>query len=393
MRPIDYLLDRAALLLAFAGGTLLVLLVVGLGDVALRPGDALYGLLLAATLVAVVLVVDHRRQRAYRRDVTRQLARPAAAAQDLATLVGAKTREQRSLNRLLEHRHQRTADELRAYRERSATHRTFVDQWVHHMKTPLSVLELTVQEALRRGETPSHDLWESVAEELDAISEGMELMLGLSRLEGFEVDLRPARVDLASVARDAVNGLKRSWIRNGVFPRVEAPHAPVVVESDAKWLGVVLRQLLTNALKYSAVDAGGDPTDDGTEGPRPTVVVRVVAVADGARLTVTDSGIGIPEEDVPRVFERFFTGRNGRIGRASTGMGLFVAAEIAGRLGHEIALTSVPGRGTSVSLRFASRGVHRLGSGPTDDRDDRGDDRGDAETVEVTRSSPSTVRP
>src|SRR5690606_11431127 len=97
----------------------------------------------------------------------------------------------------------------------------------------------------------------------------------------------------------------------GVYPRVHAPTAdradtgggqPVTAETDPAWLQVVLRQLLTNAIKYSS--SGGH------------VDVTVEHHGTGARISVVDAGIGIPPEDVPRVFDRFFTGANGRRGTA-----------------------------------------------------------------------------
>ena len=107
--------------------------------------------------------------------------------------------------------------------------------------------------------------------------------------------------------------------------------------TDGKWLGFVVEQVLSNALKYTP--EGG--------------AIRVYG--DGDTVVIADSGIGIRPEDLPRVFEKGFTGYNGRTERKSTGIGLYLSRQVCERLGHGIAVTSRPGQGTLVRLDL-SRG-------------------------------------
>jgi signal transduction histidine kinase len=334
----DYLADRVPLLLAFAFGLLFLLLVIQLGFTSLAAGEVLYILLLAGVFTSLILALDYARQRGFRRALRRALEDP----RNDTPLPPGSTREQRAFRQLLQDRQRRLAHELRMQRTQADDHRAFVDLWVHQMKTPLSVLELTAQQA--EGDS---DTWDSVSEELERLSHGLDLMLQAARLERFDLDLRPASVDLRELARGVVNDLKRSWIRSGVFPRIDAPDAPVMVETDPKWFEVVLRQLLSNAIKYS--EPGGE------------VLIGIEPGTGGVTLCVRDQGIGIPPEDLPRVFERFFTGTNGRLRRASTGMGLYLAARICGHLGHSLEIDSAPGQGTVVRMHFSHRSLHRLG--------------------------------
>lgn len=335
----DYLLDRLPLLLAFALGLLFLLLVIQLGFTPLALGDVAYILLLAASFSGLILAVDYYRQRSFRQAVERQLKSGSANA----PLPPGKTREQRAYRQVLQQAERHYADELRRYRKQAQEHRTFVDLWVHQMKTPLAVLELTAQQA-----EAGTDVWNSVGEELDRLAHGLELMLSTARLERFDLDLHPATLDLTALCRSVINDLQRSWIRAGIYPRISAPQAPVLIESDAKWLTLVLRQLLTNAIKYSHT------------GQEVLVSIEAGADANSVLLRVHDSGIGIPPEDMKRIFERFYTGLNGRQGQASTGMGLYLAAEVCGRLGHPLEASSVPGAGTMLSIGFSSRSLHRL---------------------------------
>ncbi len=353
MRPLDYLLDRLPLILGFSAALIFLLLVVHLAVAPLRLVDAAYILLLGAVSASVCLVVDHQRHRAFSLGVVRRLARGPSAGEEragneralggfeLVQLPPAKSREQRALAELLANSQRDALEALQRHRRSAEEHRAFVDLWVHHMKTPLSVLELTVQQREPQGE------WRSVGEEVDELGRGLDLMLTASRLERFEFDLNPVTVDLVDVVRASVNELRRTWIRSGVFPSVEAPPGTVAVETDPKWLQVVLRQLLTNAMKYSEA------------GQKARVVVRASG-GGAASVSVVDEGLGIPPEDLPRVFDRFFTGANGRRTKASTGMGLFLAAEVCRRLGHELTVESRVGEGSAFTVELRPEGLHRL---------------------------------
>lgn len=218
-------------------------------------------------------------------------------------------------------------------------HRSFTNLWVHQMKTPVSVLSLLAQEA-GDGSAPA----ETVAEEARKLEDGLELVLGMARLESFAADYQIRRVDLIASLREVINRRKRQFIRYAIFPSIEADDGDWAVLTDAKWTGFVLDQVISNALKYAG--QGGPP------GQRLSCSLcreekRVV-------LTISDQGPGIPPEDLPRVFEPFFTGENGRLFGGATGIGLYLVRQVMEQLGHQVAVTSVPGHGTTVRLTYLS---------------------------------------
>ncbi|GKV69382.1 sensor histidine kinase [Sporosarcina sp. NCCP-2716] len=214
----------------------------------------------------------------------------------------------------------------------TAQHRQlhFINQWVHQMKTPISVLGLLLQEEeLDR---------KSFREELDRLQDGLDAVLVNARLETFEDDMRIERVQLAELVRSAVSEHKRLFIANSVFPQTDIDEH-FVVATDPKWMKIILGQFLTNAVKYTF--------EKGRK-----VTISAVQIEQGIRLTVRDEGIGIPETDLKRVTRAFFTGENGRKTGESTGMGLYIASEVCGRLGHPLTIESEAGEGTAVSVLF-----------------------------------------
>ncbi|RAP30527.1 hypothetical protein C2W64_01723 [Brevibacillus laterosporus] len=210
-------------------------------------------------------------------------------------------------------------------------HVTFMNQWVHQMKTPLSVIQLLVQD---EDESP----FPSLREEADRIGRGLEMVLHTSRLEVFERDFQVDSVELKPIVQRVIQENKTYFIRNQVYPDVQIAEG-IYVKSDTKWLPFMLDQIITNAIKYSA-------------GSKQKITISAIQREKEVVLEIIDRGIGIPEADIKRVFRPFFTGENGRKYRESTGMGLYLVQQISEKLEHQVNITSKVGEGTTVLLIF-----------------------------------------
>ncbi|MFJ8236683.1 sensor histidine kinase [Ureibacillus sp. NPDC094379] len=210
-------------------------------------------------------------------------------------------------------------------------HDQFLNQWIHQMKTPISVLELLLQE----GDALDK---KSVQEEVDRLKRGIEMVLMNARLENFEEDMQVEQVHLKQIVNATINENKRLFITHRVFPEAKIDE-DLIVASDSKWLTFVLGQFVTNAVKY-------------TFEPNKKVLFFAEKTDSAVTLTIKDEGIGIPQSDISRVTKPFFTGENGRKTGESTGMGLFLAQEICEKLNHELNITSKVGVGTTITLIF-----------------------------------------
>lgn len=120
------------------------------------------------------------------------------------------------------------------------------------------------------------------------------------------------------------------------------PPNAIQISSDQKWLSFVVEQILFNALKYSKQGAGDH------------ITIRIEAEGHETRLSIADEGIGIPPQDLPRIFDAFFTGENGRSMTEATGMGLYLAKQVCIRLGHQLYAESKEGAGTVMTIVFSS---------------------------------------
>ncbi|SMO85483.1 sensor histidine kinase [Melghirimyces algeriensis] len=238
-----------------------------------------------------------------------------------------------ALDDLLERQYRLYQETIHTYERKQRDHVTFITQWVHQMKTPLSVIHLTLQN--EESEWAS-----SLREEADRIQRGLDMVLYTARLDVFERDFRVETIHLRELVHDVIQEEKRLFIQNRVYPKL-AVDKELRVETDAKWLAFVLKQLISNAVKYSA-------------GSGKNVTIKSYMRGSHAVLEITDQGIGIPEADQRRVFDPYYTGEHGRQYRESTGMGLYLVREVCNRLNHGVELDSKPGLGTSVRIVFIS---------------------------------------
>lgn len=211
-------------------------------------------------------------------------------------------------------------------------HITFINQWVHQMKTPLSVIQLQIQEY--EGEEPI----ESIKEEINKLNKGLNMAMYFARLDSFERDFIVEKVPLYNLVIGKVNEEKQIFIKSRIRPKVEIDES-IEVYSDAKWLKFILEQLIVNGVKYS--------NEHGKE-----LIIRAKNKGNTINLSVIDKGVGIPKKDMRRVFDPFFTGENGRKFGESTGMGLYIVKKICDNLNHSIYIDSKVGDGTAISIVF-----------------------------------------
>lgn len=227
------------------------------------------------------------------------------------------------------HMVQAVSDAKAAQRE----YREYVDSWVHEIKTPITAANLICRSA-------EPELRGRLSPELAQIEAHVERALFYARAESPEKDFLVCQTDLAEITAQALNQHRTILIQSGV--QIETDDLNQIVYTDGKWAAFIIGQLLQNAVHYRS--------------KRPKVMLSAKQMGPQVRLVVQDNGIGIPEHELPRVFDRGFTGSNGRSRGGSTGMGLYLCRKLADCLRVDLQITSVSGTGTTVSLTFPAKG-------------------------------------
>lgn len=195
--------------------------------------------------------------------------------------------------------------------------------WVHQIKTPISTMKMLL-------DSEDTDQNRELLAELFRVEQYVEMVLSYLRLGSKTSDYVFREYELDVIIRQAIHKYAPQFVRR----RIGLHYSPadVKVLTDAKWLLFIIEQVLSNSIKYTF---HGSVT---------------IKMTPGMVLQIADTGIGIAPEDIPRIFEKGFTGYNGRSEKKSTGLGLYLCKMAADRLSHKISAQSVPGKGTVIFI-------------------------------------------
>lgn len=199
--------------------------------------------------------------------------------------------------------------------------------WVHQIKTPISVMQMILQ-------TDDTEEYRALSAELFRIEQYVEMVLSWFRLDSKSNDFVIEQVSLDKVIRSAIRKYAPQLIRRKI--KMEYDGTDVTAITDEKWLLFIIEQILSNAVKY---------TESGSVS---------ISVEEGRILRIRDTGIGIAAEDLPRIFEKGYTGYNGRTDKKSTGLGLYLCKKVADRLSHKLYAKSEAGKGSTFCIEFTT---------------------------------------
>ena len=282
---------------------------------------------LCTVLGGVVFVIDGIRYRRKTEALSWQLE---AVKNGIEHLPRPEDEQERLYQELLEISRQERVNQVAALLKEKKDVIDYFTLWTHQIKTPIAAMDLLLQQEVSEVEK-IYEQNKQVQAELFKIEQYVDMVLQYLRLTDSVNDFVLQEYDLDGVIRQAVRKYAPMFIRKKLSLEYEPVKTKVV--TDEKWMVFVLEQLLSNAIKYTAV---------GT--------IRIY-VKSGC-LVVEDTGIGVLPEDLPRIFDKGYTGYNGRNDKKASGIGLYLVKEILSKLGHKIHAESVPGKGTQMKILF-----------------------------------------
>lgn len=300
---ISYLYSRFRTIAALTLITVIFLWVFTLYN---APADAvIYGAMITASVGIAAAAVDFI---GYRRRHKRMRELIGEITITLENLPKARDRIERDYEQLIVKLFDDRRELENTIIQKETDMTEYYTMWVHQIKTPIAAMRLTLQ-GMDTAEA------RELSEELQRIEQYVEMVLCYLRLDSDSTDYLIRRCDLDEIVRQAVRKYSPQFIRRKL--RLDYEPLNYSVLTDEKWLLFVMEQVISNALKY---------TRSGT--------VRIYL--DGDDLCVRDTGIGIAPEDLPRIFEKGYTGCNGRTDKKASGIGLYLCRRICAALGHDI---------------------------------------------------------
>lgn len=222
-------------------------------------------------------------------------------------------------------------ENVNRYKYLQEDYKEYIELWIHEVKLPIATGKMMI-------ENNRNDVTASINEELDKIENYIEQALFYARSQTPEKDYLVKKQNLKGIVNRAVLKNKRSLIQNNV--RLNIHGVEKWVYTDSKWCVFILNQILQNSVKYGKKENG-------------EIEIYAEEKKDGVILHIRDNGIGIRESEVGRVFEKGFTGENGRKGgQKATGIGLYLCKKLCDKLGLAIGLNSGENVGTEVKIAF-----------------------------------------
>lgn len=324
----SYLSDkRAVLLICFAGSLFFCVLLVLFG---LEIGEIiLLGICFIFMLVGLFLwdYFGQREHLRYLRAVMDSLDQKYLFAE----IADAPTSElEKVYFALMKTALKAMTDEVSQCNRLNREYREFIEQWIHEMKIPITGIQLLC-------ENNKSSSTRKILTQTEMISQSIERVLFYARLGSVEKDYLITEVSLKECVLEVLAQNKQFLIQNNVCVQTEALSG--IVYSDQKWLQFILNQIIINSVKYR----GDQP---------PIIEVTSQEQENYVTLSITDNGIGIKESELTRVFDKGFVGSNGRAGKNSTGIGLYLCNQFCARLGISIEINSRTGEYTTVLLHF-----------------------------------------
>ncbi len=283
-------------------------------------GAVLYPAALCAAAGGIILLLSLRKSRAVCQELSLMQHHPADLPDELPAAQSPQEQAYQALLLALHADRQKLKSDMNARYHDMTEYYTV---WAHQIKTPIAAMRL----ALQNEDTP---LSRRLTGEVGRVEQYVQMALTYLRLGSDSSDYVIRSCALDNIVRPAVRRFAGEFIQRKIQLNYQMLNYTVI--TDEKWLGFVVEQVLSNALKYT-----------------PQGSVSIYMEPEGV-LCIRDTGIGVAPEDLPRVFEKGYTGYNGRSHRKASGLGLYLCREILTRLGHSVSAESQVDHGTTIRI-------------------------------------------
>lgn len=229
-------------------------------------------------------------------------------------------------------------ERIREIEDGQKDYKEYIESWVHEIKAPITSVALLCENGRKSADSGSSSIKETLRRvelENQKIENHVDAVLYYARSENVYQDFLIRKTDLQEICEQVLGKNRLLLMEKQVRAQVNCPDA---VYTDGKWISFILNQMILNSAKYCSES--------------PVFSITTKREQNGVLLTLEDNGTGIPAEELSRIFEKGFTGSNGRDHERATGMGLYLCRKLCGRLGIQVSAESELGKGTRMLLEF-----------------------------------------
>lgn len=229
-------------------------------------------------------------------------------------------------------------EHVNSFKRNQEEYKEYIELWIHEIKTPIAVSKMII-------ENHRNEITNDIEEEIDKIDIFIEQALFYARSNHTEKDYLIKETKLKDIVGNVIVKNKKQLIEQKI--KIELNLTEEIVYTDSKWIEFIINQIMMNSIKYKKEEEA-------------TITIKSNTNKENTELIIQDNGIGIKAAEIDRVFEKGFTGTNGRNIQKSTGIGLYLCQKLANRLGHQITIQSQEGKGTTITLIFPQSSFYQL---------------------------------
>lgn len=295
----------------------------------------IYFTVAAAVCFVLCMYSDYRKLKNIFDEITEKIEKLDKKYLIPELLEGYSSQEYEIIHRILKEAEVSMSDNVASYRRGSEEYRDYIETWVHEVKIPISASKMIIE---NHKDVPLEET--GISEEIDRIDGYVEQALFYARSSHVEKDFFIKEADLRKIVKAVIMKRRKALFAISAEIDIGNLKSDDRIYTDAKWMEFIVGQVIDNSIKYASDE-------------------RVLKLSffmtkenDRSVMNIRDNGIGMKSSEVPRAFEKGFTGTNGRAGKASTGIGLYLCRKLCLRLGHEITLESAENEGTTVKIIF-----------------------------------------
>ena len=286
-----------------------------------------------------LLLMDYFKKRSFYKMIQSKLINLDKKYLVLEMLERPKTSEEELIYQILYEINKCYIEKLKDYKLSLTNFKEYIELWIHEVKIPISSLVLMTHNS-------KETLPKKYTTQINRLDNYIDQVLYYVRSNTSEEDFFIKEVSLQKIINSVALKNKDDLLENNIEFIVKTSNEKVL--TDEKWLEFILNQIINNSIKYKRNIKG------------PKIELKVEAATQQVILTITDNGIGIPKNDLPKVFNKSFTGTNGRTTTKSTGLGLYIAKNLLKKLGHKIEIESEVNKYTKVTITFSKNNYYKI---------------------------------
>lgn len=337
MKLIDYLKDKLIPIFIYIINTFIISMLL----VAFKNNYFLIIIIVILLIISglILLLTDYLKKRSFYNNIQSKLINLDKKYLVLEMLDKPKNKEEELTYQILYDINKSYIEELKEYKLSLKSFKEYIELWIHEVKIPISSLILMTHNS-------KENLPKKYTTQINRLDNYIDQVLYYVRSNNSEEDYLIKEVSLSKIINAVALKNKDDLLENNIDFIVKAKEEKVL--TDEKWLEFILNQIINNSIKYKR----------NIKNPKIEIVVEENSTQ--VTLTITDNGIGIPQNDLPKVFNKSFTGTNGRKTSKSTGLGLYITKNLLKKLGHKVGIESSVNEYTKVTITFSKNDYYKV---------------------------------